>query len=250
MLVFLEDTSLLAEKVQQSKLAALGRLSASIAHEIRNPVGAMSHAGQLLGESPHLTAEDRRLTRDHPHQCRAGERHHQQRAAPVAARGGARLERLPLQPRGPRSSTRSSARPCNGRASGCTLERHELRGRSACRSRASCARSSGICARTRSSTPSGDAPTQCVEIRYGRMSPQRAPVPRGRRPRARRGRRARRADLRALLQRRPRHGPRAVPRARARADQRRHAPVRAARRAAAASSGWCSPTRGGGRLDE
>jgi two-component system sensor histidine kinase PilS (NtrC family) len=61
-LVFLEDTSLLAEKVQQSKLAALGRLSASIAHEIRNPVGAMSHAGQLLAESPHLGPDDRRLT--------------------------------------------------------------------------------------------------------------------------------------------------------------------------------------------
>jgi len=61
-LIFLEDTSLIEEKVQQSKLAALGRLSASIAHEIRNPVGAMSHAGQLLGESPHLTGDDRRLT--------------------------------------------------------------------------------------------------------------------------------------------------------------------------------------------
>jgi two-component system sensor histidine kinase PilS (NtrC family) len=61
-LVFLEDTSLIEEKVQQSKLAALGRLSASIAHEIRNPVGAMSHAGQLLAESPHLALEDRRLT--------------------------------------------------------------------------------------------------------------------------------------------------------------------------------------------
>jgi len=60
--VFLEDTSILAEKVQQSKLAALGRLSASIAHEIRNPVGAMSHAGQLLAESPSLTSDDRRLT--------------------------------------------------------------------------------------------------------------------------------------------------------------------------------------------
>ena len=64
MLVFLEDTSLLDEKVQQSKLAALGRLSASIAHEIRNPVGAMSHAGQLLAESPQLDgrgpAPDRR----------------------------------------------------------------------------------------------------------------------------------------------------------------------------------------------
>jgi two-component system sensor histidine kinase PilS (NtrC family) len=53
-LVFLEDTSLIAEKVQQSKLAALGRLSASIAHEIRNPIGAMSHAGQLLAESASL----------------------------------------------------------------------------------------------------------------------------------------------------------------------------------------------------
>jgi len=62
LLIFLEDTSLLGERVQQSKLAALGRLSASIAHEIRNPVGAMSHAGQLLAESPHLTEEDRRLT--------------------------------------------------------------------------------------------------------------------------------------------------------------------------------------------
>ena len=62
MLIFLEDTTLLDEKVQQSKLAALGRLSASIAHEIRNPVGAMSHAGQLLAESPNLTEDERRLT--------------------------------------------------------------------------------------------------------------------------------------------------------------------------------------------
>ena len=61
-LIFLEDTSLLAERVQQSKLAALGRLSASIAHEIRNPVGAMSHAGQLLADNPHMRPEERRLT--------------------------------------------------------------------------------------------------------------------------------------------------------------------------------------------
>jgi two-component system, NtrC family, sensor histidine kinase PilS len=61
-IIFLEDTELLAAKIQQSKLAGLGRLSASIAHEIRNPVGAMSHAAQLLGESPSLSAEDKRLT--------------------------------------------------------------------------------------------------------------------------------------------------------------------------------------------
>ncbi len=60
-LVFLEDASLLAERVQQSKLASLGRLSASIAHEIRNPVGAMSHAGQLLQESPSISEEEKRL---------------------------------------------------------------------------------------------------------------------------------------------------------------------------------------------
>ncbi len=58
MVIFLEDTSLIAERVQQAKLAALGRLSASIAHEIRNPIGAMSHAGQLLGESPGIGASE------------------------------------------------------------------------------------------------------------------------------------------------------------------------------------------------
>ena len=61
-LIFLEDTSLIAARVQQSKLAALGRLSASIAHELRNPVGAMSHAAQLLAESPSLTPQEKRLT--------------------------------------------------------------------------------------------------------------------------------------------------------------------------------------------
>ena len=62
LLIFLEDASLFNSRVQQSKLASLGRLSASIAHEIRNPVGAMSHAAQLLGEADGLSDDDKRLT--------------------------------------------------------------------------------------------------------------------------------------------------------------------------------------------
>jgi two-component system sensor histidine kinase PilS (NtrC family) len=62
LLVFLEDASIFNARVQQSKLASLGRLSASIAHEIRNPVGAMSHAAQLLAETEGLTEDDKRLT--------------------------------------------------------------------------------------------------------------------------------------------------------------------------------------------
>ena len=60
-LIFLEDSSLLAQQAQQMKLASLGRLTASIAHEIRNPLGAISHAAQLLEEGESLGPADQRL---------------------------------------------------------------------------------------------------------------------------------------------------------------------------------------------
>ncbi|MFT5484801.1 MAG: two-component system sensor histidine kinase PilS (NtrC family) [Halieaceae bacterium] len=61
-LVFIEDYSQILAQAQQLKLASLGRLTASIAHEIRNPLSAANHATQLLGESSQLDAEDQRLT--------------------------------------------------------------------------------------------------------------------------------------------------------------------------------------------
>jgi len=48
--IFIQDWSQLQSTAQQAKLAALGRLTANIAHEIRNPLSAISHANQLLQE--------------------------------------------------------------------------------------------------------------------------------------------------------------------------------------------------------
>jgi two-component system sensor histidine kinase PilS (NtrC family) len=60
-LLLVEETAAIKRRGHASKLQALGRLTASIAHEIRNPLSAISHSAQLLAESPVIEGGDRRL---------------------------------------------------------------------------------------------------------------------------------------------------------------------------------------------
>jgi len=61
-IIFLEDFRAAAQEAQQLKLASLGRLTASIAHEVRNPLGAISHASELLAEIRETDKVTTRLT--------------------------------------------------------------------------------------------------------------------------------------------------------------------------------------------
>ncbi len=60
-LVFVDDYTPVTQYAQSLKLSSLGKLTASIAHEIRNPLSAISHASQLLHESAGLDRADREL---------------------------------------------------------------------------------------------------------------------------------------------------------------------------------------------
>ncbi|MBP3973592.1 sensor histidine kinase [Pseudoxanthomonas spadix] len=60
-LVFLDDATVVSRRAESLTLAALGRFSASLAHEIRNPLAAINYAVQLLEESREFNASDRHL---------------------------------------------------------------------------------------------------------------------------------------------------------------------------------------------
>jgi len=62
-LMLLEDTAMISRRAREMAQSSLARLSASIAHEIRNPLGALSHAAQLLAESEGIPASDQKLLR-------------------------------------------------------------------------------------------------------------------------------------------------------------------------------------------
>jgi two-component system sensor histidine kinase PilS (NtrC family) len=60
-LIYLEDLGRAQNEAQQMKLAAMGRLTASIAHEVRNPLSAINQAAQLLEEDGSVAPEGQRL---------------------------------------------------------------------------------------------------------------------------------------------------------------------------------------------
>jgi two-component system sensor histidine kinase PilS (NtrC family) len=60
-LIYLEDLGRAQTEAQQMKLAAMGRLTASIAHEVRNPLSAINQAAQLLEEDGAVAPEGARL---------------------------------------------------------------------------------------------------------------------------------------------------------------------------------------------
>ena len=59
--IFIQDWSQVQTQAQQLKLAALGRLTANIAHEIRNPLSAISHATQLMQEDESFDPASQRM---------------------------------------------------------------------------------------------------------------------------------------------------------------------------------------------
>ena len=68
-LVFLDDSALVSRRAESMTLATLGRFSAGLAHEIRNPLAAINYATQLLQESADVSTADQRLLQIIHDQC-------------------------------------------------------------------------------------------------------------------------------------------------------------------------------------
>ncbi len=68
-LIFIYNASEETRHAQDLKLASLGHLTANIAHELRNPLGAASHAAQLLAESTHFSTDDQHLLKMIKNSC-------------------------------------------------------------------------------------------------------------------------------------------------------------------------------------
>jgi len=68
-IVFLDDATVVSRRAESLTLSALGRFSASLAHEIRNPLAAINYAVQLLEESNSIIDGDRRLLQIIHMQC-------------------------------------------------------------------------------------------------------------------------------------------------------------------------------------
>ena len=108
-LIFLDDTSLLSRRAEELTLTSLGRLSASIAHEIRNPLAAIRYSAQLLAESQEHGQHRPAHGRDHQQPLHPAQRDHREHPAAVAAR--ALAARKPWTwATGRRTSSRSTAR--------------------------------------------------------------------------------------------------------------------------------------------
>lgn len=69
-LIFLADENLITRRAMQISVTTLGKLSSSIAHEIRNPLAAATHAAQLLEESPTIKLSEMRLINIIQKQCK------------------------------------------------------------------------------------------------------------------------------------------------------------------------------------